>query len=98
MITLSWVLLVLASLNAVLGGYVVITGRVPVWGLWLSRSRHSRLGGWANLLIAAFVALMVISQHADLPPAAAFSLLAVQILAGMGAVALWIVEAGRQRT
>ncbi|MFI6294174.1 hypothetical protein ACIBEJ_21470 [Nonomuraea sp. NPDC050790] len=95
MITFAWILLALAAMNAAVGVYSVITGRAPAWALWLKKSRHSRLGGWANLLIAAFVALMVINQNVDWSYEVHIVLIAGQLLAGMGATALWIIEAGR---
>ncbi|MFI6386584.1 hypothetical protein ACIBHY_15345 [Nonomuraea sp. NPDC050547] len=98
MITFTWILLVLASLNAALGIHSVIIDRAPSWAFWLNRRRHSRLGGWANLLVAAFVALLVIVQNAEMPHEVEISLIAIQFMAVLGATALWVVEAGRQRT
>ncbi|MFD9946260.1 hypothetical protein ACFWYW_08230 [Nonomuraea sp. NPDC059023] len=97
MITFAWILLVLASLNAALGVHSVIIDRAPSWAFWLNRRRHSRLGGWGNLLMAAFVALLVIVQNAEMPYGVEISLIAVQFMAAMGATVLWVVEAGRQR-
>ncbi|MFI6296871.1 hypothetical protein ACIBEJ_35140 [Nonomuraea sp. NPDC050790] len=95
MIAFAWVLLALAALNAALGIYTVITGRAPAWGLWLKRRRRSRLSGWANLLIAAFVALLVITQNVDWSLEVEVALIVAGFMAGMGAAALQIIEAGR---
>ncbi|MBB5078209.1 hypothetical protein [Nonomuraea endophytica] len=97
MITITWILLALAALNAALGVHSVIIDRAPSWAFWLNKRRHSRLGGWASLLMAAFVALLVIVQNAELSHEVTISLLAVKFMALMGAIALWLVEAGRQR-
>ncbi|MEV4899113.1 hypothetical protein AB0K48_58300 [Nonomuraea sp. NPDC055795] len=97
MITFTWILLVLASLNAALGIHSVIIDRAPSWAFWMRRRRHSRLGGWASLLMAAFVALMVIVQNAEMPHGVEISLIAAQFMAALGAAVLWAAEAGRQR-
>ncbi|MFI6902728.1 hypothetical protein ACIBKY_15825 [Nonomuraea sp. NPDC050394] len=103
MITFAWILLVLASLNAAVGIHSVIIDRAPSWAFWLNKRRQTRLGGWANLLIAACVALLVIAQNADVSPGVAIWLLVVQFMAAMaamaamGATVLWVVEAGRRR-
>ncbi|NUP67978.1 MAG: hypothetical protein HOW71_38080 [Nonomuraea sp.] len=85
----------LATLNALLGAYTAITGHPPAWMPRSKKHRPGHLSGWGNLLMAAFIPLLVISASGRVPAGVDLALTAVQIMCSLGAAILWIIDYSR---
>ncbi|MFI7418662.1 hypothetical protein [Nonomuraea sp. NPDC049684] len=93
---LVWVLLAVATLNALLGAYTVGKGHPPAWMARRGKRRPGRLTGWANLLMSVFIALLVINMSNVVPLDASLVVITIQVLCGFAAPVLMLIDTNRQ--
>ncbi len=74
-----------ASVTGALGLYVLATDRLPRWVR--RQDRHEpQAYGWAKLLMAAFITMIIVPQTVDLPYGLVIGLITLGLVA---AVASW---------
>ncbi|MEU8325906.1 hypothetical protein AB0C33_46725 [Nonomuraea sp. NPDC048881] len=92
-----WVLLTLATVNALAGAYTVIVGHPPTWMARRNKPRSGHLSGWSALLMSLFIALLVINLSGGLPSYALLLVTVGQIICSFGAAALSMIDHSRGR-